>query len=262
MASARYGIRFANTHMSGDRSINTFIRMIADAQQQYGPASTKNWASDHCVLVNPADIPQAARLGVVFSCYSSPINNGAEIARNYGDKVAQTFISPVKTMVDAGIHVAYEQENSNVWQGLSLFMTRKDRDGKVWGPQERIDHPTALKMATIWSAEYVLKPDKLGSIEKGKLAEYNHELFRLYWTEGRDLSKDDVLKEAVSGIGIDPEWFIARIGEQEIKDRLREETSKLAARGAFGAPTIFIGDKMFWGNDRLGFVEDYLKENP
>ena len=121
--------------------------------------------------MNPADLPQAAKLGVIFSCYSNPINNGAEIARDYGDKVAETYISPVKTMVSLGMHPAYEQESSDVWPGLSQFMTRKDRDGKVWGPQEQIDHPTALKMTTIWAAEYVLKPDKLGSIEKGKLAD-------------------------------------------------------------------------------------------
>ncbi|HSC34951.1 MAG TPA: 2-hydroxychromene-2-carboxylate isomerase [Thermodesulfobacteriota bacterium] len=95
--------------------------------------------------------------------------------------------------------------------------------------------------------------------EKGKLTEYNHELFRLYWTEGWDLSKDDVLKKAVAGVGLDPEWFILRIVEQDIKDRLRYETSTAAARGAFGAPTIFIGEKMFWGNDRLDYVDDYLK---
>jgi predicted amidohydrolase YtcJ len=171
MASAKYGIRFANTHMSGDRSNNQFIKTIAEAQAKYGPASTKNWASDHCVLVNPADLPQAGKLGVLFSCYSNPIGNGAEIARDYGDKVAETYISPVKSMIAAGIHPAYEQENSAVWQGLSLFMTRKDREGKVWGPQERLDHPSALKMTTIWAAEYILKPDKLGSIEKGKLAD-------------------------------------------------------------------------------------------
>ncbi|MEW6143468.1 MAG: 2-hydroxychromene-2-carboxylate isomerase [Thermodesulfobacteriota bacterium] len=95
--------------------------------------------------------------------------------------------------------------------------------------------------------------------EKGKLTEYTHEMFRLFWTEGKDLSKDDALIEAVAGIGIDPVWFIARIGEQELKDRLREETSKAAERGVFGAPTIFVGEKMFWGNDRLGFVDEYLK---
>ena len=95
--------------------------------------------------------------------------------------------------------------------------------------------------------------------EKGKLTEYNHEMFRLYWTEGRDLSKDNELRDAVAGIGIDPDWFMARIGEQEIKDKLRDETSKAAARGVFGAPTIFVADKMFWGNDRLDYVDDYLK---
>jgi 2-hydroxychromene-2-carboxylate isomerase len=95
--------------------------------------------------------------------------------------------------------------------------------------------------------------------EKDKLIEYNHEMFRLFWTEGWDLSKDDVLRKAVAGVGLDSEWFISRIGEQEIKDRLRHETSKAAARGAFGAPTIFIGDKMFWGNDRLDYVDKFLK---
>lgn len=95
--------------------------------------------------------------------------------------------------------------------------------------------------------------------EKGKLTEYTHEMFRLFWTKGWDLGEDDVLKEAVASIGIDPEWFIARIGEQEIKDRLREETSKAAARGVFGAPTIFVVGKMFWGNDRLDYVDEYLK---
>src|SRR5262249_49802704 len=79
LASAKYGIRFANTHMSGDRSINQFIKTIEAAQKQYGPKSTQYWASDHCVLVNPADLPQAAKLGVLFSCYSNPINNGDEI---------------------------------------------------------------------------------------------------------------------------------------------------------------------------------------
>lgn len=97
--------------------------------------------------------------------------------------------------------------------------------------------------------------------EKGVLPEYNHEIFRLYWTEGKDLSKEDVLAEAVAGVGLDPEWFLSRIAEQEIKDVLREETSIAAERGVFGAPTIFIGDKMFWGNDRLSFVDAYLKGN-
>jgi predicted amidohydrolase YtcJ len=57
------------------------------------------------------------------------------------------------------------------WHDIEVFITRKDAKGKVWGPQERVDHATALKMITRWAAEYVLKPDKIGSIEPGKLAD-------------------------------------------------------------------------------------------
>jgi len=95
--------------------------------------------------------------------------------------------------------------------------------------------------------------------EKDKLVEYTHEMFRLYWTQGIDLSKADILGEAVSKIGIDPEWFVNRIAEQDIKDKLREETTLAVERGVFGAPTIFTKDRMFWGNDRLDFLDHYLK---
>jgi 2-hydroxychromene-2-carboxylate isomerase len=97
--------------------------------------------------------------------------------------------------------------------------------------------------------------------EKGKVRDYTHKLFKLYWVQGEDLSQDEVLKKAVSKLGIDSEWFLQRIGEQDIKDKLREETAEAVKRGAFGAPTIFVEDRMFWGNDRLIFVEEYLKGN-
>jgi len=97
--------------------------------------------------------------------------------------------------------------------------------------------------------------------EKGKLVEYTHEMFRLYWTQGVDLSKAEILGEAVEKIGINTQWFLNRIAEQEIKDKLRDETSFAIERGLFGAPTMFVDDKMFWGNDRLDFLDRYLKGN-
>jgi 2-hydroxychromene-2-carboxylate isomerase len=99
----------------------------------------------------------------------------------------------------------------------------------------------------------------LAAKEKGKVAEYTHKLFALYMVEGRDLNQDHVLKNAVSELGIDADWFMRRIGEQDIKDELRKETYELVKRGGFGAPTFFIEDRMFWGNDRLVFVEEYLR---
>ena len=50
----------------------------------------------------------------------------------------------------------------------------------------------------------------------------------------------------------------ARTQEPAIKDRLRELTDEAIRRGAFGAPTFFVGDTMFWGNDRLALLEHFL----
>jgi len=96
--------------------------------------------------------------------------------------------------------------------------------------------------------------------EQDKLVEYNHLMFRLYFVKETDLSHPEILAEAVGGIGIDPEWFTQRIAEQDIKDMLRDETNIAVQRGIFGAPTMFVDDKMYWGNDRLDFLCRYLKE--
>jgi 2-hydroxychromene-2-carboxylate isomerase len=95
--------------------------------------------------------------------------------------------------------------------------------------------------------------------EQGRIGDYTHTLFKFYWVRNDDISQDDILRLALNDLDMDHELFIKRINEQEIKDELRTETAEAVRRGAFGAPTIFVGDKMFWGNDRLLFVESYLK---
>jgi predicted amidohydrolase YtcJ len=54
---------------------------------------------------------------------------------------------------------------------VELIITRKDDKGKVWGPDQRVDRMTALRIATQGGANYVLKGDQLGSIEPGKFAD-------------------------------------------------------------------------------------------
>jgi 2-hydroxychromene-2-carboxylate isomerase len=76
-----------------------------------------------------------------------------------------------------------------------------------------------------------------------------------------DLNQDEILTGAVSEIGIDTDWFFQRVREQDIKDKLRDESAEAVKRGAFGGPTFYGGKKMFWGNDRLIFVEECLKGN-
>jgi len=87
---------------------------------------------------------------------------------------------------------------------------------------------------------------------------YHQALFRAMWLEKKNLADEAVLGEVIAGAGLDPGKILSRIGEQEVKDRLRANTDEAVERGAFGAPTFFVGDQMFFGNDRLDFVEEAL----
>jgi len=69
-----------------------------------------------------------------------------------------------------------------------------------------------------------------------------------------------VLTEICRSIGIDPQKFLAGIGEQAIKDQLKANTDEVMVRGGFGSPTIFI-DKtdMYFGNDRMPLIREALQ---
>jgi len=51
---------------------------------------------------------------------------------------------------------------------------------------------------------------------------------------------------------------LAQAGQQPVKDRLKAVTEEAVARGVFGAPTMFVGERMFWGQDRLEAVREAL----
>jgi hypothetical protein len=173
IASGRSGVRFANTHVAGERAVKLILDLAQMAVDESGPDAVKNWALDHCTHVNPDDLPRAARMGITFSCAPKYIMDAtAATAQAYGDSAANNWVVPVKSMLDHGIRVAFESDRDmSVWYEIELLITRKDAKGKVWGPQERIDRTAALKTATIAAAEYILKGDQLGSIEPGKWAD-------------------------------------------------------------------------------------------
>lgn len=164
---ARDGLRSANVHVSGNDSHSRVISQL-ERIDRANPGSVRGWGMDHCTLINPEDVLRAAKLGLMWSC--SPLGEGDRapmIAAAFGEQVAHTYVAPIKSMLDAGINVSLEGE----WHGIENLITRKDPQGKVWGPDQRVDRETALRIATINGAVYVLKKDRLGSIEVGKLAD-------------------------------------------------------------------------------------------
>jgi hypothetical protein len=176
MSQGKYGIRFGNDHVAGDRGIADILSIIERVQKQYGKKATTNWAMDHCYLVDPKDFKRLANDGVMLSCYPRTLasNDGVQnISNTYGVKVANTFVQPIQSMLNAGVRVSFESDNgtSNKWADLSYFIIRKDMKGRLWGPQDRVDHATALKLFTSYAADYVMRLDKIGTLEVGKLAD-------------------------------------------------------------------------------------------
>ncbi len=95
--------------------------------------------------------------------------------------------------------------------------------------------------------------------EDGFLQEYLAAVFPAMWVQSRKMDDPEVVSETLITGGIDPNQLFARIGDQAVKDKLKSNTEHAAEKGAFGAPTFFVGENMFFGQDRLDFVLEALE---
>jgi 2-hydroxychromene-2-carboxylate isomerase len=94
--------------------------------------------------------------------------------------------------------------------------------------------------------------------EEGFLPAYVEAAFSGMWRHGLKLDDDAVLAQLLRDNRLDDGLVLARIGEDAVKAKLKAYTETAAKRGVFGAPTFFVKDEMFFGQDRLDFVEDAL----
>jgi 2-hydroxychromene-2-carboxylate isomerase len=89
----------------------------------------------------------------------------------------------------------------------------------------------------------------------GVLAAYAGAVFRGMWEDGLQLDDPDVLRGLLDRAGLDADRLLGQARDQVIKDRLLQNTEASVARGAFGSPTFFLGEEMYFGKDRLRDVE-------
>lgn len=88
---------------------------------------------------------------------------------------------------------------------------------------------------------------------------YADAMFRAMWVDKKNLGDPAVVAEVLRGAGFDPAGFEALVADPEVKARLIALTDEAVQRGVFGAPTFFVGDQMFWGQDRMDFVREALR---
>jgi 2-hydroxychromene-2-carboxylate isomerase len=91
-----------------------------------------------------------------------------------------------------------------------------------------------------------------------KFDAYLSAVMNAIWQDKKNMGDPAVIAETLTQIGLDPAAFMAMIGDDEIKAALVKNTEEAVSRGVFGAPTFFVGDQMFFGQDRMVFVKEAL----
>ena len=85
-----------------------------------------------------------------------------------------------------------------------------------------------------------------------------HTLFRALWVDALDLNDRRVVAEVLAAGGFESALIDTLAADPAVKEALRSTTDEAVQRGVFGAPSIFVGDLMFFGQDRLDFVREAL----
>ena len=87
---------------------------------------------------------------------------------------------------------------------------------------------------------------------------YMDAMYQAMFGQPRNLGDPAEVAAVLTAAGFDAARFMAQIGEQAVKDRLKDNTTQAVARGVFGAPSFFVGDALFWGQDRIDQVGQAL----
>ena len=91
-----------------------------------------------------------------------------------------------------------------------------------------------------------------------RFGEFMQAMFKAIWVDSKNMNDPATVGAVWQAAGFDAAAMLALCNEQSVKDQLKADTQAAVERGIFGAPTFFVGDKMFWGQDRLDFVREAL----
>jgi 2-hydroxychromene-2-carboxylate isomerase len=125
------------------------------------------------------------------------------------------------------------------------FIKRFNVKPYVWNPFFPVNTLNLMRAAIAAQAE--------GVFERYVEAAFHH-----MWREPKKMDDAEVALKALASSGLDAEKLFARAQEPDVKARLIENTERAVARGAFGSPTFFVGNEMFFGKEQLRDVEELV----
>jgi 2-hydroxychromene-2-carboxylate isomerase len=121
------------------------------------------------------------------------------------------------------------------------------------------------KISFIWNSKFPINSLYIMrgylTVEESKKKEYLETFFNAYWQNDTDLTDEKNIIHLLKNLSINHEDFFKSISKQETKDELKNFTSEAFKKEIFGAPTFVVNNKIFWGQDRLDYALDELKNN-
>ena len=95
----------------------------------------------------------------------------------------------------------------------------------------------------------------LFALEANKIDAYSGLVFDAYFADLKDIANNDILTEIATNLELDLQGFQSAIDSIQSVEQLKKNATELVERGGFGSPTMFVGDDMYFGNDRMPLVE-------
>ncbi len=159
------------------------------------------------------------------------------------------LVGGIFNSVNKGIYIAREDMNSP----KNRYMLKDVQDSAheaglsiVFPPKVFPVNSVKAMRGCLWIAQDALARDHyLAFVEA---------TFAAYFGREEDISQDEVLVTICQQVGINAEAFLAGIARPDIKEQLKANTDEAIRRGAFGSPTFFVDEDMYFGNDRLPLV--------
>jgi 2-hydroxychromene-2-carboxylate isomerase len=147
--------------------------------------------------------------------------------------------SPAETL--AGI------KNKREFQAIETnrFLKRFDVKPYTWNPFFPVNTLNLMRVAVTARLE-------------GVFEEYVDAAFHHMWVEPKKMDDPDIALRALTSSGLDAAKLFAHAGDADVKAKLIENTQVAVERGAFGSPTFFVGDEIFFGKEQLRDVEEMV----
>ena len=163
-------------------------------------------------------------------------------------KFKHDFKFRLKPILLGGLHNLHKITAPAFIPAKARFMTR---DCKMLSDKYKI----SFKFNSYFPIKTVnLMRGVLIAEEDGVADEYIDKIFEALWVSGLNLNDQIIIDKILKNLDINPKTFALRLSNQNIKDELKKRTQIAFEKGIFGAPTFYVNNKVFWGQDRLEFA--------